>query len=575
MILAGDIGGTNSRMALFSQDRGGLRLAAQKKYPSQQHKSLEEIVQLFLSETGARVETACCGIAGPVVRGRAVASNLPWIADAAEVSRQTGIAPVFLINDLQAHASGIDDLDGGDLVALNSAQAGEGNAALIAAGTGLGEAGMYWDGSRRHAFASEGGHADFAPGNNLEAQLHAYLMQKFKHVSCERVLSGPGLKNIYDFLRDTGIEVEPDWLRTEINASPNPAAIISQYGLEGRDGICTRALDVLVGAYGSEAGNLALRMLATGGVFISGGIAPKILPKLLSPIFLDAFTEKGRMKPLLESMPIKVIVNDKVGLIGAARYAVTRQELSTMERPQKPELKVVPDPDALYRAAADEFVRCAQQAVKERGRFCVALSGGNTPRGVNSLLAASAKQSLAWDKIYIFFGDERHVPADDPESNYRMTNETLLSRVPIPAANVFRIQAELAADVAAQQYENQLRKFFRLSDSACPHFDLIFLGLGDDGHTASLFPGSPALRENERLVVANWVEKFKTYRITFTYPVLNYAEEVVFLVSGEGKSQILREILGGAGDITYPAQLVRPQSGCLLWMVDQAAAQLL
>ena len=327
MILAGDIGGTNSRMALFSQEGGCLRLAAETRYPSQQHKSLVEIVKLFLSETGAKVEAACCGIAGPVVHGRAVASNLPWIADATEISRQTGITPVFLINDLQAHASGIYALDGNDLVALNSAPAGEGNAALIAAGTGLGEAGMYWDGSRYHAFAGEGGHADFAPRNDLEVKLHMYLMQKFGHVSCERVIAGPGLKNIYDFLRDTGIESEPDWLRTEIEASPNPAAIISQYGMKETAGICARAQDMFVGAYGSEAGNLALRMLSTGGVFLSGGIAAKILPKLRTRIFLDAFANKGRMKPLLESMPIKVIVNEKVGLIGAACYAMSHQEL--------------------------------------------------------------------------------------------------------------------------------------------------------------------------------------------------------------------------------------------------------
>jgi glucokinase len=327
MILAGDIGGTNSRMALFTPEGGRLRLVAEKRYPSQQHKSLEEIVKLFLSETGATVETACCGIAGPVVRGRAVASNLPWIADATEISRQTGVGPVFLINDLHAHASGIADIDGDDLVALNSNPPGEGNAALIAAGTGLGEGGMYWDGRRRYAFAGEGGHADFAPRNDLEVKLHVYLMQKFRHVSCERVVSGPGLKNVYDFLRDSGIEREPDWLRTELNASSNPAAIISGYGLENTESICARALDVFVGAYGSEAGNLALRMLATGGVFISGGIAGKILPKLRSSIFLEAFADKGRMKPLLESMPIKVIVNDRVGLIGAARYAKIQQEL--------------------------------------------------------------------------------------------------------------------------------------------------------------------------------------------------------------------------------------------------------
>ncbi len=238
-----------------------------------------------------------------------------------------------------------------------------------------------------------------------------------------------------------------------------------------------------------------------------------------------------------------------------------------------PELKTVPDPDALYPAAAEEFSRCAQGAIAQRGRFCVALSGGNTPRGVNASLATTQKNVLAWDKIYIFFGDERHVAPDDPESNYRMANETLLSQVPIPAANVFRVHAELVADAAAQQYEDQLRGFFRLSSGAWPRFDLIFLGLGDDGHTASLFPGSAALKETSRLVVANWVEKFHSYRITFTYPLLNHAAEIAFLVSGETKARILRDVLEPAGTVSYPAQLVRPMDGRLLWIIDQAAAR--
>jgi glucokinase len=323
MILAGDIGGTNSRLALFAQESDRLRLTLETTYFSQRHDGLGEILQLFLAETGARVQTACCGIAGPVVHGRVIASNLPWTADAAEISRETGIPSVFLINDLLAHASGIDDLEAGDLVSLKSAPSAEGNAALIAAGTGLGEGGLYWDGKQRHAFAAEGGHADFAPRNELEVKLHVYLMGKFGHVSCERVLSGPGLKNIYNFLRDSGLDSEPDWLKDELRAAPDPVAVISRHGLESKSAICERALDIFTAIYGAEAGNLALRMLATGGVFLTGGIAAKILPKLQSPIFGTAFVDKGRMKPLLESIPVKVIMNDRVGLIGAARY-VTR-----------------------------------------------------------------------------------------------------------------------------------------------------------------------------------------------------------------------------------------------------------
>lgn len=239
------------------------------------------------------------------------------------------------------------------------------------------------------------------------------------------------------------------------------------------------------------------------------------------------------------------------------------------------ELKVVPDAAALNSAAAQEFCACAEAAVAVHGRFSVALSGGNTPRGVYSLLAEQHKKTLPWDKVFIFFGDERHVPPDHPDSNYRMAREALLSKVPIPEQNVFRVRAELAADLAAHQYESELRAFFRLTGGACPRFDLILLGIGDDGHTASLFPGTAGLKEQSRLVVANWVEKFQSYRITFTYPILNHAAEVVFLVSGKSKSQILKDIFDPAKKGSYPAQVVQPENGRLLWIADRDAASLL
>jgi glucokinase len=326
VILAGDIGGTHSRLALFKEERGPLRLVEEKTYRSLDHKSLEEIVNLFLRDAAQRVRSGCLGIAGPVFRGRAQATNLPWIADAAEIARQSGIESVWLINDLEAHATGIGDLEAADLVSLDSAAPRDGNAALIAAGTGLGEAGMYWDGTRHRVFAAEGGHADWAPRSELEISLHKYLSKKFGHVSCERVLSGPGLKNVYDFLRDSNLESEPDWLRDDLAQAVDPAAIISQRGLEATAPICERALDIFVAVYGAEAGNLALRMLATAGVFLSGGIAGKILPKLCAPLFREAFTDKGRMHSLLETVPVKVITNERVGLIGAARYAVHRSD---------------------------------------------------------------------------------------------------------------------------------------------------------------------------------------------------------------------------------------------------------
>ena len=237
------------------------------------------------------------------------------------------------------------------------------------------------------------------------------------------------------------------------------------------------------------------------------------------------------------------------------------------------DVKILPDSAALAQAAAQEFHKLADAAVQERGRFCVALSGGNTPRAIYSLLASEHKE-LPWDRIHVFFGDERHVPLDHPDSNFRMATESLLSKVPIPEKNVHRIRAELEADIAATEYEQELVNFFHLDNQEMPRFDLIFLGIGEDGHTASLFPGSNALTETSRRVVANWVEKFKTFRITFTFPVLNHAAEVAFLVSGADKAQILNEIIS-PGARKYPTQSVQPENGRLLWLVDQDAGSLL
>ncbi|HEY2167998.1 MAG TPA: 6-phosphogluconolactonase [Candidatus Angelobacter sp.] len=237
------------------------------------------------------------------------------------------------------------------------------------------------------------------------------------------------------------------------------------------------------------------------------------------------------------------------------------------------EVKILPDSAALAQTAAQEFHRLAEAAVQELGRFSVALSGGNTPRTVYLLLASEHKE-LPWDRIHIFFGDERHVPPDDPDSNFHMASESLLSKVPIPEKNVHRIHAELDAEAAAAEYDQQLVDFFHVSNNAWPRFDLIFLGIGEDGHTASLFPGSKALTETSRRVTANWVEKFKTFRITLTFPVLNNAAEVAFLVSGAGKAQILNQVLR-PGASKYPAQSVQPENGRLLWLVDQDAGSLL
>lgn len=325
MILAGDVGGTNTRVALFNPEGGRLTIARERIFPSRAHKSLDEILSIFLGDEPCPATTACFGIAGPVLNGKAVASNLAWVVDAGQLSRQSVRGPVWLINDLEAHAYGIGDLESADLITLNEGKPAKGNAALIAAGTGLGEAGMFWDGKQHYAFAGEGGHADFAPGNELESSLHGYLMKKFGHVSCERVISGPGIKNIYDFLRDSKIEEEPDWLKNELDQVADPVVLIAQHGLEAKTPICERALDLFVSAYGAEAGNLALRILALNGVFVSGGIAGKLLPKMKSGLFMQAFLAKGRMQPLLETVPVKIIINEHIGLLGAARYALRKQ----------------------------------------------------------------------------------------------------------------------------------------------------------------------------------------------------------------------------------------------------------
>jgi len=237
------------------------------------------------------------------------------------------------------------------------------------------------------------------------------------------------------------------------------------------------------------------------------------------------------------------------------------------------EVKILPDSAALAQIAAQEFHRLAEASVQERGRFSAVLSGGSTPRAVYSLLA-SEHQQLPWDRIHIFFGDERHVPPDHPDSNFRMANDSLLSKVPIPEKNVHRIHTEVDAEATAAEYDQQLFNFFQQSNHDWPRFDLIFLGIGEDGHTASLFPGSKALTETSRMVVANWVEKFQSFRITLTFPVLNHAAEVVFLVSGAGKAKILSDVLR-PGARKYPSQSVQPENGRLLWLVDQEAGTLL
>jgi glucokinase len=324
MILAGDIGGTNARLASFEATQGHLTLLVEETFPSHAYASLGDIVRTFISAHDLRVTHACFGIAGPIQRGRSEAINLAWVVDAQQLAQQLGLATVWLINDLEANAYGVAAIAPEDFVILNEGTPeAEGNAAVIAAGTGLGEAGLYWDGKQHLPFASEGGHASFAPDDALQVELLQYLQQRFTHVSWERVLSGPGLYNVYTFLRDTQRGVEPAWLTEELRQVDPPAAIAGA-ALAGTCDLCVQALDLCVALYGAEAGNLALKVMATGGVFVGGGIAPKIVAKLQEPTFMRAFCAKGRLQPVLAAMPVRVIMNDKTALYGAARCAALR-----------------------------------------------------------------------------------------------------------------------------------------------------------------------------------------------------------------------------------------------------------
>jgi 6-phosphogluconolactonase len=239
--------------------------------------------------------------------------------------------------------------------------------------------------------------------------------------------------------------------------------------------------------------------------------------------------------------------------------------------PSATEIRILNSLADLSQAAAADFVALAVEAVQNKGRFCVALCGGSTPRGLYTLLANQPQRSIPWDKIYFFWGDERHVPPDHPDSNYRMAFEALLSKIPIPPANIFRVQAEEKdADTAAREYEQTLTEIFQLQSGEFPSFDFMLLGMGPDGHTASLFPETRALHETTRLVVANWVDKLNVYRITMTLPVLNNSAYVLFVVSGRDKAKILRDVLESQTE-QMPASLVHPPKGRLVWMVDREA----
>jgi glucokinase len=325
MILAGDIGGTNARLAYFQPQNGHLKLVSERVFPSREHRELGEIVTRFVDESGTRPEAACFGIAGPVRNGRVETSNLPWVIEQSRLASQIHLPATLLINDLEANAWGIGALADADLVPLNKVSGpAVGNQAVIAPGTGLGEAGLFWDGNRHHVFACEGGHCDFAPQGDLQIELLRFLTARCGHVSYERILSGPGLVNVYEFLRDSGCGKESPEMAAAMQQS-DPAAAISKAALDGKDDLAVKALDIWISVYGAEASNLALKAMATGGLFLSGGISPKILSKLKgTDSFMKAFLDKGRLRSLVEAVPVFVVTNEKAGLLGAARCASVR-----------------------------------------------------------------------------------------------------------------------------------------------------------------------------------------------------------------------------------------------------------
>ena len=333
MILAGDIGATRILLAAYQTEGNQLQSVAQRTYKSQEHSGLAEPLKDFINSEGIPVHAACFGVAGPVRAGKSKMGNLEWTIDSREIASQLRLPSVGLLNDLEAYAYGVDALESKDFITLSEgAEDAQGNRVVISARTGLGIAGLYWDGFRHHPFACEGGHGDFAARNQLEMELAQYLRNKFGHVSCERILSGPGIKNIYDFLRDAKKAEEPDWLRQQISQAADPPALISQLALEAKSPICEQALSMFVSIYGSQTGNCALNFMATGGVFIGGSIAAKIVPKMQDPIFMKSFLDKGRMQSLLADMPVKVIANDNAGLMGAARYTLVQKAFSRDKR---------------------------------------------------------------------------------------------------------------------------------------------------------------------------------------------------------------------------------------------------
>jgi len=330
MILAGDVGGTKVHLALYNFAGGRLAAVRDHKFPAHAFATLDEVVKAFLAQGSERrdeIVAACFGCPGPVREGRLKLTNLPWTLDERELEQSLGIEHIFLINDLEANGYGIPELAPDMVYTLHEGDAAAvGHRGLVSAGTGLGEALLIWDAKtlRHRPLASEGGHCDFAPRNDREIALLQYLRRTLKgHASFERVVSGLGIKNVYGFLRDHQRMEEPAWLRERMQIE-DPNAVIGQCGEDESSELCTETLRMFVSAFGAEAGNVALKVLAAGGMYLGGGIAPKILKTMESGEFTKAFLDKGRLSPALEAVPVRVILDETCALLGAAAFAEAR-----------------------------------------------------------------------------------------------------------------------------------------------------------------------------------------------------------------------------------------------------------
>jgi glucokinase len=319
-VIAGDIGGTKTRLAIAEVVGGQVHIGHETSYPSRDFATFESLLAHFLIDVKVP-EYAAFGIAGPVHGGAVRTTNLPWYIDAGDLQRRFGFKACILLNDLEAIAYGLPALGDKDLLTLQQGEPGAcGNAAIIAAGTGLGEAGLHWDGRQHHPYATEGGHTSFSPQTELEVALLRHLQLRYSHVSWERVVSGMGLVDLHDFLCGYRKSIAPQWLLDEMRES-DAAAVISRAALSGSDDICIETLDIFVQLYGAEAGNLALKTMSRGGLYVAGGIAPKILPLFQRDVFMQSFLKKGRMRHVLEAMPVRVVLNERVALYGPALSA--------------------------------------------------------------------------------------------------------------------------------------------------------------------------------------------------------------------------------------------------------------